>query len=145
MGKRFKLIDLTFLYKITYDRQHMQVSVLTQRSAACPPVSFCLIFSSFQQIRESHSIMANLLFGSGLRLMACIRLRVKDIDFDRKRIHILGKGDKSVELAWQYVFPTKTISKDPRYGIQRCRKSWVMPTSKPWNGTPMSWTRTSPD
>ncbi len=26
--------------------------------------------------------------------MECVRLRIKDVDFDRKRIHVLGKGDK---------------------------------------------------
>ena len=38
--------------------------------------------------------MAKLLYGSGLRLMECVRLRIMDVDFDRKRIRILGKGDK---------------------------------------------------
>lgn len=31
-------------------------------------------------------IMGQLLYGSGLRLMECIRLRVKDIDFGYKQI-----------------------------------------------------------
>jgi len=31
-------------------------------------------------------IMAQLLYGPGLRLMECVRLRVKDIDFDYKQI-----------------------------------------------------------
>lgn len=48
----------------------------------------------FRQINGTHAMMAKLLYGSGLRLMECIRLRVKDIDFDRKRIKVLGKGDK---------------------------------------------------
>ncbi|MBL4902321.1 MAG: hypothetical protein JKY62_06700 [Desulfocapsa sp.] len=26
--------------------------------------------------------------------MECVRLRIKDIDFDRKHIHVLGKGNK---------------------------------------------------
>jgi integron integrase len=40
-------------------------------------------------------VMANLLYGSGLRLMECIRLRVKDIDFSYHHIVIRdGKGDK---------------------------------------------------
>lgn len=48
----------------------------------------------FRYIDGTHALMAKLLYGSGLRLMESVRLRVKDIDFDRKRIHILGKGDK---------------------------------------------------
>jgi len=40
-------------------------------------------------------LMAILLYGAGLRLMECCRLRVKDIDFSRNEIVIrAGKGDK---------------------------------------------------
>jgi integrase len=39
--------------------------------------------------------MARLLYDSGLRLMECIRLRVKDIDIDYKTITVRdGKGEK---------------------------------------------------
>ncbi len=48
----------------------------------------------FRYIDGTHALMAKLLYGSGLRLMECVRLRIKDIDFDRKRITVLGKGDK---------------------------------------------------
>lgn len=40
-------------------------------------------------------IIGNLLYGSGLRLLECLRLRVKDIDFAQNRIVVRGgKGDK---------------------------------------------------
>ncbi len=40
-------------------------------------------------------LMAMLLYGSGLRLMECCRLRVKDIDFTKNQIVVRsGKGDK---------------------------------------------------
>jgi integron integrase len=40
-------------------------------------------------------LMASLLYGSGLRLMECIRLRVKDVDFAYNHLVIRdGKGDK---------------------------------------------------
>jgi integron integrase len=40
-------------------------------------------------------LMASLLYGSGLRLMECLRLRVKDLDFEYNQITIRdGKGGK---------------------------------------------------
>ena len=40
-------------------------------------------------------LIASLLYGSGMRLMECLRLRVKDLDFDRLEITVRdGKGGK---------------------------------------------------
>jgi integron integrase len=40
-------------------------------------------------------LMASLLYGSGLRLMECVRLRIKDIDFEYDQIVVRdGKGQK---------------------------------------------------
>ncbi|SIT12529.1 integron integrase [Neptunomonas antarctica] len=48
-----------------------------------------------QQLKNTHWLMAALLYGSGLRLMECVRLRVKDIDFDYRAITVRsGKGNK---------------------------------------------------
>jgi site-specific recombinase XerD len=42
-----------------------------------------------------HRLMARLLYGSGLRLMDCVRLRIKDVDFERRQIVVRdGKGMK---------------------------------------------------
>jgi site-specific recombinase XerD len=42
-----------------------------------------------------HKVMASLLYGAGLRLMECIRLRVQDLDFHRSAIMVRsGKGTK---------------------------------------------------
>jgi integron integrase len=111
------------------------------------------------------ALMAGLLYGSGLRLMECIRLRVKDIDFDYRQIKVWGKGQKhrptvlprryeeplrehlkrvqalhrqdlaaghgqvhmepalarkypkaAGQWQWQYVFPARQLSVDPRSG-----------------------------
>jgi len=114
-------------------------------------------------------LMASLLYGSGLRLMECVRLRVKDIDFSYEQFTIRnGKGNKDrvtmlpqsmIELlrlhlektrlvhqqdlsegfgevylpyalerkypnaekewGWQYVFPARKRSIDPRSGKMR--------------------------
>jgi integron integrase len=46
-------------------------------------------------LNGSEKIMATLLYGAGLRLMECCRLRVKDIDFSQNQIIVRGgKGDK---------------------------------------------------
>ncbi|MFQ5637796.1 MAG: integron integrase [bacterium] len=116
------------------------------------------------QMSGPHALMARMLYGGGLRLMECIRLRVKDIDLDRSKILVYdGKGGKdratllpeslhdelrnqiskvkllhvedlangygevylpgalsrkysnaAKEFAWQYLFPAKKPSKDPR-------------------------------
>jgi integron integrase len=43
----------------------------------------------------THKLMAGLLYGSGLRLMECVRLRVKDVDFAQNQIMVRdGKGQK---------------------------------------------------
>jgi integron integrase len=47
------------------------------------------------QLDSLHKLMAQLLYGSGLRLMECVRLRLKDIDFEYKTITVRdGKGEK---------------------------------------------------
>ena len=47
------------------------------------------------RLNGTHHLIASLLYGSGLRLMEAIRLRVKDIDFERGEINVReGKGAK---------------------------------------------------
>lgn len=56
------------------------------------------ISSLFQELKEFnpfHYLMAALLYGTGMRLMECVRLRVQDVDFDRNLIMVrAGKGQK---------------------------------------------------
>ena len=47
------------------------------------------------KVKEPYRLMADLMYGSGLRISECGRLRVKDIDFGFKSIIVRnGKGDK---------------------------------------------------
>jgi integron integrase len=114
-------------------------------------------------------LMAQTLYGTGLRLMELLRLRVKDVDFERNQIVVRsGKGDKdrvtmlpeklkpelerhlartrllheqdlragfgevylpeglarkypnaAKEWGWQWVFPARSLSRDPRSGKLR--------------------------
>jgi integrase/recombinase XerD len=42
-----------------------------------------------------YRVMARLMYGTGMRLMECCRLRVKDVDWQRQQILVRqGKGDK---------------------------------------------------
>ena len=121
------------------------------------------------QMKGIHLLMAKILYGAGLRLMECIRLRVQDLDFERNLIYVRSaKGNKdrttlfprsiqvemrrqlekvkrshnedlaqgyggvylpedlarkyphaAQELRWQYMFPAKKRSVDPRTGVER--------------------------
>lgn len=47
------------------------------------------------QLKGTSWLMASLMYGSGLRLMECCRLRVKDLDFERNELVVRdGKGQK---------------------------------------------------
>src|SRR5439155_9373779 len=47
------------------------------------------------QLSGANQLIASLLYGSGLRIMEAVRLRVKDIDFARYEIRVRdGKGEK---------------------------------------------------
>ena len=120
-------------------------------------------------LREEAWLMASLLYGSGLRLMECIRLRVKDVDLTQFQLTVRdGKGGKDRvtvlpatlaeplqrqleraralhesdlregfghvylpyalarkypnadrEWCWQYVFPARHRSADPRSGREQ--------------------------
>lgn len=62
--------------------------------------------------------MAQLLYGSGLRLMECIRLRVKDIDFSNNLLIVrAGKGEKDRTT----ILPDK-IKESLREHLQRMKK-----------------------
>ena len=120
-------------------------------------------------LEGTHQLIARLLYGTGMRLLEGLRVRVKDVDFNRNQIMVReGKGFKDRvtmlpaslkgELAghlervkflheedlkaglgavylpyalaekypnanrqwgWQWIFPGKTISTDPRTGARR--------------------------
>jgi integron integrase len=84
--KEVLLIDLPWLDKVVRAKRPQRLPVVLTRSE----VREVLI-----RMKAVHGLMANLLYGTGMRLMECVRLRVKDVDFDRGEILVRdGKGGK---------------------------------------------------
>ncbi len=53
------------------------------------------INSIFDKLKGRHRLMAMLIYGCGLRLTECVRLRVKDVDMEQNILTVRsGKGDK---------------------------------------------------
>ena len=125
--------------------------------------------SGFDYMSGTHLLMVRLIYGSGIRLMECIRLRIQDVDFGQDQLYVRdGKGGKdrttylpkmvadelsqhiervkilhqqdldegfgvvylpnalakkyrnaAKETGWQYVFPGRSRSIDPRSKIER--------------------------
>lgn len=51
--------------------------------------------SLLNELNGTMWLIAALLYGTGMRILECLRLRVKDVDFERREIIIrAGKGDK---------------------------------------------------
>jgi integrase len=49
-----------------------------------------------EQLNGTPRLLIGLLYGSGLRLMEALRLRVKEIDFERRQLNVQdGKGEKA--------------------------------------------------
>jgi len=89
---------LLFLYKEVLDKKigFIQGIVRAKRSRRLPIV---LTKEEVKRVLSGITgtpwLMAMLLYGAGLRLMECCRLRAKDIDFSKNQIVIrAGKGDK---------------------------------------------------
>jgi len=166
------LSALLFLYKEVLQRDLKFIGnvVRVRRPPRLPVVlSAEEIRRVLAKLPGEYRLMVELLYGSGLRLLECLRLRVKDVDFhylqivvrdakggkDRRTIlpvsvvpalreHLerikaqhdrdLAQGFGTVylpgalerktpaagrEWAWQYVFPARQKSRDPRTGLEQ--------------------------
>ena len=84
---------LVFLYRDVLDKPLAEeIAPIRSKRLQRPPT--VLIQSEVQRllalITGKHALMAKLLYGGGLRLMECIRLRVQDVDFGQGLIFIRG-------------------------------------------------------
>ncbi len=91
------LSAILFLYRTVLQRE---MKVPPDLSNASRPKRLPTVLTHAEAINiinRMHGIprlMTKILYGSGLRIMECLRLRVKDIDFDNHQIIVRGgKGD----------------------------------------------------
>lgn len=89
---------ILFLYKRVLDMPvDEKIEALRSKKAKRLPtvLSRVEVKRLMAEMQDTNHLMAMLLYGSGLRLMECIRLRVKDVDFDNHLIVVRdGKGNK---------------------------------------------------
>lgn len=79
-------IDLPWLDKVVRAKQPQRLPVVLTRQE---------VTAILDRMTGVHGLMARLLYGTGMRLMECVRLRVKDVDFERAEIVVRdGKGAK---------------------------------------------------
>jgi integron integrase len=92
------LSALLFLYKVVLDRPlNERIDAMRAKRPARLPVVLSRdeVRALLAQLDGPKWLMASLLYGSGLRLLECLRLRVKDVDFGQNLLIIRdGKGQK---------------------------------------------------
>ncbi|MGB8953568.1 MAG: integron integrase [Candidatus Aminicenantales bacterium] len=92
------LAALLFLYRHVVGREVGDLSqVIRARKSTRLPVVMTReeVKSVLAQLTDYKWLMASLMYGAGLRLSECLRLRVQDIDFGRNEILVRdGKGAK---------------------------------------------------
>lgn len=89
---------LLFLYRkvLGTDPGRVEGAIRAKRPTRIPVVLTRIeVRKVLEQLDGTFLLIAQLLYGSGMRLLEGLRLRVKDIDFDRNEIAVRqGKGDK---------------------------------------------------
>ena len=104
---------LVFLYSQVLDRPLGQIGgVVRAKSAQRLPVVLtpAEVARVIGALRGVHWLIACLLYGSGLRLMEALRLRVKDLEFSHRAVIVRdGKGakDRVVTLADELIEPLR--------------------------------------
>ena len=84
--KEVLAIDLPWLNNVVRAKLSQRLPVVLTRSE---------VREVLVRMNGVYGLMANMLYGTGMRLMECVRLRVKDVDFERGEILIReGKGGK---------------------------------------------------
>lgn len=91
------LAALFFLYKLYGVELGLLDMVRARRVVTLPAfLTHEEATSLIEQTSGVYKIMAQIMYGGGLRLMECLRLRVKDIDFDMHAIALHDTKSKRV-------------------------------------------------
>jgi integrase len=98
--QRQALNALVFLYRTVLDRELGKIMPIRGRHGKRLPVVLTRrevpgVLQRVQGGGGMYKLMAELLYGSGLRIKECCRLRVKDVDLERLQLAVRsGKGDQ---------------------------------------------------
>jgi integron integrase len=114
---------LLFLYRGVLERDvpWLEELVRAKRPTRVPVVlSRDEVRRVLHEMRGTPRLMAVVLYGAGLRLLECARLRVKDVDFERGQLAIrAGKGDRD------RVTVLPALVREPlRVHLERVRRQW---------------------
>jgi integron integrase len=110
---------LRFLFEHVFERELGQINAIRSTKAPRIPsvMSQAEVIRVLAGLSGVYLLMAELLYGTGMRISECLRLRVKDIDFDQMLIEIhRSKGDKSrlVPLPQRSVEPLQQLLESRR-------------------------------
>ena len=96
--QRQALNAIVFLYRQVLDIEiSEQLEPIKAKKYSKPPVAMTRneVRAVLKNMSGTHLLMAKLLYGCGMRLMECVRLRILDVDFERNLIYVRGaKGGK---------------------------------------------------
>ena len=147
------LSALVFLYRDVLNQPFEGVNAIRAKK----PVTMPAVFSRKEAVavieqidNDTMQTMSRLLYGSGLRLMECIRLRIKDVDFQRKQILVRdGKGNKDrytilidnalEPLQRQIAYATSLHEKDVAQGCGSVYMPYALAEKYPYAATDLRW------
>jgi integron integrase len=148
------LAALLFLYRGVLGREDIEFIDDIERAKLPVRVPTVLTREEVRRVLSylsgAHHLMASLLYGSGLRLMECVRLRVQDVDFAYQQIIVRnGKGEKDRRtiLPNSLIEPLKeqlTLTKfqheeDVRKGCGRVYLPYALERKYPNAATEWAW------
>lgn len=147
------LSALLFLYKHVLDQKldWLEDVVRAKRPRRLPVVlTQAEIGTLLDNMTGVNGLIAKLIYGTGMRKMECLRLRVMDIDFDYGQIHVRsGKGNKDritllpdclgIPLRSQLERVTRVHNKDLEEGYGEVELPFALDRKYPNAGWDWKW------